>query len=218
LSLAIDLGLGLPMEHALRSCLIALRLAEHAGLDEAERAVVYYVGLLAWVGCHADAYEQAAWFGDDIALKADMFSAELVGARGLGLMVRHLGAGSPPLSRARIAAAFVAHGRKLAEPPGGTHCLVAGRLAVRLGLDQNVYDSLQHVFERWDGKGRPAGLRGEELSLPARIVQLASIGSRSVKRAALRRRPRSCSTDAARSSIPRSLSCSAVRRQRSSAA
>jgi hypothetical protein len=82
LSLAIDLGLGLPMEHALRSCLIALRLAERAGLDEAERAVVYYVGLLAWVGCHADAYEQAAWFGDDIARKADMSPRSWSGSAG----------------------------------------------------------------------------------------------------------------------------------------
>jgi hypothetical protein len=30
------------MEHVLRQCLIALRLAERMGLDEDERAVVYY--------------------------------------------------------------------------------------------------------------------------------------------------------------------------------
>ena len=55
----------------MRQSLIALRLAERLGLDEPTRAVVYYVGLLAWVGCHIDAYEQAKWFGDDMALKAD---------------------------------------------------------------------------------------------------------------------------------------------------
>ena len=37
LSLGIDLGFGQPMEHVLRQCLIALRLAERIGLDE-ERA------------------------------------------------------------------------------------------------------------------------------------------------------------------------------------
>ena len=71
LSLATDLGMGQPMEHVLRQCLIALRLAERLGLDEDEREVVYYSALVAWVGCHVDAYEQAKWFGDDTALKTD---------------------------------------------------------------------------------------------------------------------------------------------------
>ena len=70
LSLGIDLGFGQPMEHVLRQCLIALRLAERIGLDEEERAVVYYTALLINVGCHSDAHEQAKWFGDDIALKS----------------------------------------------------------------------------------------------------------------------------------------------------
>ena len=70
LSLGIDLGFGQPMEHVLRQCLIALRLAERIGLDEQARAVVYYTALLVGVGCHTDAHEQAKWFGDDIALKS----------------------------------------------------------------------------------------------------------------------------------------------------
>src|SRR5439155_13920178 len=70
LSLGVDLGFGQPMEHVLRQCLIALRLAERVGLDEEARAVVYYTALLVNVGCHSDAHEQAKWFGDDIALKA----------------------------------------------------------------------------------------------------------------------------------------------------
>src|SRR5215217_6679016 len=71
ISLGTDLGMGQPMEHVLRQSLIALRLAEQLDLDEPTRGVVYYVSLLAWVGCHVDAYEQAKWFGDDVALKAD---------------------------------------------------------------------------------------------------------------------------------------------------
>ena len=77
LSLGIDLGFGQPMEHVLRQCLIALRLAERLGLDEEERAVVYYTALLINVGCHSDAHEQAKWFGDDIAMKAVKYDHEL---------------------------------------------------------------------------------------------------------------------------------------------
>src|SRR5437763_12159389 len=90
----------------IRACLIALRLAESAALDESEPGVVYYSGLLAWVGCHTDAYEQAKWFGDDIALKAEGMFAD----PGPGFLLTHLGAGKPPLARARIVAAFVSAG------------------------------------------------------------------------------------------------------------
>src|SRR3954454_9656759 len=70
LSLGIDLGFGQPMEHVLRQCLIALRLGERLGLDDDQRAVVYYTALLVIVVCHSDAVEKAKWFGDDIAHKA----------------------------------------------------------------------------------------------------------------------------------------------------
>jgi response regulator RpfG family c-di-GMP phosphodiesterase len=76
LSLGIDLGFGQPMEHVLRQCLIALRLAEGIGLDEQQRAVVYYTALLINVGCHSDAHEQAKWFGDDISVKAIKYDHE----------------------------------------------------------------------------------------------------------------------------------------------
>ena len=69
-------GFGQPMEHVLRQCLIALRLAERIGLDEQGRAVVYYTALLVNVGCHSDAHEQAKWFGDDIALKSGKYDHE----------------------------------------------------------------------------------------------------------------------------------------------
>jgi hypothetical protein len=59
LSLGADLGMGQPMEHAMRQCLIALRLGDRLGLGADERTALYYVSLIAWVGCHVDAYEQA---------------------------------------------------------------------------------------------------------------------------------------------------------------
>ena len=40
LSLGVDLGFGQPMEHVLRQCLIAPRLADHADLEGRDRAAV----------------------------------------------------------------------------------------------------------------------------------------------------------------------------------
>jgi hypothetical protein len=78
-SLATDLGLGQPMEHVLRSWLIAVRLGERLGLGAEAWVPLYYVMVLAWVGCVADSAEVAAWFGDDIALRSDSYRVDLAG-------------------------------------------------------------------------------------------------------------------------------------------
>ena len=176
LSLAADLGMGQPMEHVLRQCLIALRLAERLGVDEAGRQVVYYSALVAWVGCHVDAYEQAKWFGDDTALKTDFRHTDL----GPGLsrplfMARHLGAGRPVTERARLGLAFLGEGRRAAAEMLDNHWTAADALAARLGLSQPVRDCIEQTFERWDGKGVPKGARGEEILVPARLVALADV-------------------------------------------
>ncbi len=176
LSLAADLGMGQPMEHVLRQCLIALRLAERLGVDESEREVVYYTALVAWVGCHVDAYEQAKWFGDDTALKADFRLTDFATAASKPMfMLRHLGTGRPVAERARLGVAFLGEGRRAAETMLDNHWMAADELAARLGLAQRVRDSVEQTFERWDGKGVPKGVRGEEILLAARLVSLADV-------------------------------------------
>ena len=175
LSLAVDLGLGQPMEHLLRSCLIALRLAEEIGLDERERGVVYYVALLGWVGCHADGHEQAVWFGDDIALKADRFPVDMIGGAQARFVLRHVGMGDSVVHRGRLLGSLAGSNRELASAFETTHCSIAGEVAVGLGLGSSVADALLQVFERWDGKGAPSGLGGERIAIASRLVQLALI-------------------------------------------
>ena len=177
-SLASDLGLGQPMGHLVRSCRLGLRVADSVGLSEQQRAVVYYVALLGWVGCHAESHEQAAWFGDDIALKADRYEVDMAGRAGVSFVLRHVGAGGSPLRRARMLPPLIASHGKAAGAFEGTHCLLAGQVAVGLGLGVEVRDALAHVFERWDGKGSPDGLRGEAVAVAARIVQLAGVVER----------------------------------------
>jgi HD-GYP domain-containing protein (c-di-GMP phosphodiesterase class II) len=176
LSLATDLGMGQPMEHVLRQCLISIRLAGRMGLGEADREVVYYTALIAWVGCHVDAYEQAKWFGDDAALKSDFRRVDLGSplARPL-FMLRHLGAGRPATERGRLAVAFLGDGRRAAESMLDNHWIAADGLAARLGLPQPVRDSVEQTFERWDGKGVPKGARGPEIAVHARLVALADV-------------------------------------------
>ena len=46
-------------------------------------------------------------------------------------------------------------------------------LAEHAGLEQPVVDALAHAYERWDGKGFPDGLGGDEIPLAVRVVVVA---------------------------------------------
>ena len=173
LSLGIDLGFGQPMEHVLRQCWIALRLAEHLGLDEDQRSVVYYTALLTNVGCHTDAHEQAKWFGDDIALKADKYNHGLHGVRSAVAGFRRLGAGQPLLQRFRVGLNFALSGHKELNGMIARHSAMARSLAAEVGLPSAVQDAVAASYEQWDGKGWPGELAGEAVPIAARVSQLA---------------------------------------------
>ena len=172
-SLATDLGLGQPVEHVLRSWLIAARLGDRMGLSADERQWLYYVVTLAWVGCVADTPVVASWFGDDIAFRRDGLPVDRAGLPMLGLALRHVGAGSPALHRLRLGAELVLTRGAGVERGLMSHCLTTARMAERLGLGAEVCDPLQQVFTRWDGKGVPSGIAGERIAPLIRLFHIA---------------------------------------------
>jgi HD-GYP domain-containing protein (c-di-GMP phosphodiesterase class II) len=174
-SLGIDLGLGQPMEHVLRSWRIASSLGERIGLDESERVALYYVALLAWVGCVADSYEVATWFGDDIAFRADSYAVDLAGLPMLGFMLRHVGAGAPALHRLRLATTLVATQGRAVQRGLISHCISTAHLAERFGLGADVCEPLKQMFARFDGKGVPQEVRGDQIALSIRLFHVADI-------------------------------------------
>jgi HD-GYP domain-containing protein (c-di-GMP phosphodiesterase class II) len=173
LSLGVDLGFGQPMEHVLRQCLIALRLAERLGLDEEMRASVYYTALLVNVGCHSDAHEQAKWFGDDIALKAAKYEHDIGSPRAAASMIRRIGAGNPPLHRFRVGLEFVLSGRRDVEHMLEQHAALARSLGEQLELPASVLDALGAAYEQWNGRGWPSRKAGDEIPVAARFAQVA---------------------------------------------
>ena len=173
LSLGIDLGFGQPMEHVLRQCLIALRLAEGIGLDEQQRAAVYYTSLLVNVGCHSDAHEQAKWFGDDIAMKAIKYDHEPRSLRMAAAGVRFLGSGHPPLHRFRLGLEFLISGHREVDNMVAHHAAIARTLGEQLGLPAEVLEALDAAYERWDGRGWPGELEGEDVPVASRLAQVA---------------------------------------------
>ena len=175
ISLAIDLGLGQPMEHMLRSSLIATRIAERMGLDAQQRATVYYANLVGWIGCHADSHELSALFGDDIAFRADTYGVDMTGLPFLRLMLSHVGRGLPGWERGIRSAAFLLTARNQVGKLIHSHCSSARVLSDRMGLDRQVGEALAYIFERWDGRGMPNGARGEDIPVEIHIVRLADV-------------------------------------------
>src|SRR3954452_10883245 len=72
LAYATDLATGHSSDFALRSCVLAMRLAEIAGLDENMRRIVYHQARLRYIGCKADTHLLSAAFVDEIALRRDL--------------------------------------------------------------------------------------------------------------------------------------------------
>jgi HD-GYP domain-containing protein (c-di-GMP phosphodiesterase class II) len=172
-SLAADLGLGQPMEHGLRSCLIATRFADELHLAASERASIYWITLLAMVGCTADSFELRETFGDDIALRRGMYDvgpSELAVAR---YFLSRAGSDGGLWRRARAGGGLARTGMRVVTETLVADCEVTGRFAERLGLGKTVSDPLQQKFARWDGKGVPRGLAGEDIALAARVHGVA---------------------------------------------
>jgi HD-GYP domain-containing protein (c-di-GMP phosphodiesterase class II) len=152
---------------------ISLRIAERLGLDEEQRSDVYYSALLVNVGCHADAHEQAKWFGDDIALKATKYEHDMRSLRGAAATLRMIGSGNPPLHRFRVGLEFALGGHREVDAMIHTHSYVARSLASQLGLGEPVQRAVGAAYERWDGKGWPGSVKGMDIPIAARITQFA---------------------------------------------
>jgi len=174
LSLATDLAMGQPLEHGLRTAVLAVRMAQAMGLSEDDQVTVFYTGVLHFAGCTAESEIDAQFFGDELSARPKMMAVAF-GTR-LDLVATAMRVAHPGRARlARVAAmtrsAFggVAEFRKWAA----SHCDVARVLGARMGLSGQIQLALRHLWERWDGKGMPGELQGDQIPLAVRIMQVA---------------------------------------------
>ncbi len=176
LSLATDLGVGQPMEYALRSCVLAVRLGETLGFSESELRGAYYQALLRYIGCNAETYTLAAIVGDELALRADLAAlyngptSEVIGQ--MVRSIRQANEGASPLHLAHMVAQGFLAWPQMKEGSIG-HCQVASRLAARLGFEEPIQHALIQSYERWDGRGIPGAFKGEHIAPAVRVVALA---------------------------------------------
>ena len=176
LSLASDLGVGLSPQHGLRACYIALRIAEQLGLDFEDQKDIVDVALLKNAGCTSWTTQVAAMIrGDEIAARREMLYVREFGdmREVLSWAAKFVGAGAPLPGRVARLADFMVSGRDFMREGFESGAEVACRIGERLGASENARRGLQSLFEQWNGKGMPRGLRGEAIPLISRIVFVA---------------------------------------------
>lgn len=177
LSFALDLTEGAVYGHALRTCLLGMRIAAEAQLPQDQRSGLYFALLLKDIGCSSNAGRMGQIVGDDYrAINADVVDWANPQQPKLSpfkfLWNMFLPASNPV---ERIVGLF----RSGVVPQRSSEEITALRwdrgagIISKLGLGQYAAEAVRGLGERWDGKGYPDRLKGEKIPLPSRICAVA---------------------------------------------
>jgi HD-GYP domain-containing protein (c-di-GMP phosphodiesterase class II) len=174
LSYALDLTGGNPMGHAQRTCLVAMRLGAMYGLTTSDLTSLYYAVLMKDAGCSSNAARMYEIFGnDDLKIKGQIKVIDptnlIEAAR---FVMGNVVPGGSLLAKAMKTLEIGRHLEQFHEVTQ-TRCSRGYQIALTLGLSENAGRCIYSLLERWDGRGHPDGLKGEEIPVLARIANVA---------------------------------------------
>src|SRR5690349_4510599 len=174
LSYALDLTEGEPPGHAVRTCMIGMRLAQELGLGEDERADLFYALLLKDAGCSANSARMAALFAVDDR-HAKRSSKRVDWSRSFTAFLWTLRTVAPGGSwRSRASQLMsIRQETEITRSLMRARCDRGAEIARLLGLREGTAEAIRALDEHWDGHGQPEGLRGDEIPLAGRILCLA---------------------------------------------
>jgi putative nucleotidyltransferase with HDIG domain len=176
LSYALDLTEGRPMGHSVRSCILGMRLAEHIGLSAAERSDLFYSLLLKDAGCSSNASKLFHILAaDEIQAKRDVKLTDWtrVGWESLQYALTHVATGAPFMERVRRLMRVAAKQQQESCELVKIRCERGASIARRMGFPEPVAQAIQSLDEHWNGGGYPDSLRGREIPLYSRIMNLS---------------------------------------------
>ena len=174
LSRALDVAEGEPPGHAVRSCLIGMRLAEALGLDPATCSDLFYALLLKDAGCSANSAHMAALFGADDQV-AKRTSKVVNWARPFDAFLWSLRTVAPGGSLAERTARLraIRNEGQVTRSLMQARCYRGAEIARKLGFSEATAEAIRALDEHWDGRGQPHGLRGTDIPVGGRILCLA---------------------------------------------
>ncbi|MGH9513907.1 MAG: HD-GYP domain-containing protein [Terriglobales bacterium] len=176
LSVALDLTEGQPMGHAIRSCILGMRMADELGLGATDRSNLYYALLLKDSGCSTNAARLHQILGcDEIIAKRevkleDWSKLSLSGARYLW---RNVLPRAPVRHRLKRIVQVALHQRRNNAELIGSRCERGAEIARKIGLTEATAEAIRSLDEHWDGGGYPEGRSGGEISRLAQIMNIS---------------------------------------------
>ena len=175
LSFAIDLTEGAVSGHALRTCILGMRLAKQIGMAPEELATLYPALVLKDVGCSSNAARLCEIVGgDDRRVKHNLKLQDWKQPRqAVGLLWREtLPDRRFPRRVARVLGIGWRRQRHNAQMIA-LRCERGAEITRKLGLSEATAAAIHSLDERWDGAGYPAQLAGEAIPLAARVMAVA---------------------------------------------
>jgi putative nucleotidyltransferase with HDIG domain len=175
MSYALDITEGQPEGHAVRSCLIGMRIADVLGLSLAERSGLFYGLLLKDLGCSSNAAKMCLLFAaDDRTIKRKLKTVNWSKlSDSLRFMHHNMMPEGSPLQRALRTVVLALEGPSAPKKLVQTRCERGAEIARRLGFPELTATAILHLDEHWDGHGQPLGLKGDEISLLGRILGIS---------------------------------------------
>lgn len=171
LSTALDLTEGQLPGHSLRTCYLAMRLADALGLSAVERETLFFASFLKDAGCSSNAAAVTRIFGvDDIALKGRQSTVDRSIIAYAAFAIRNLPASEPLPLRLRRLIRIGLGGRASQRAVEQIRCERGASIARKAGFGEAVAATVHDVHEHWDGGGNPRGLRGQAIDRLARIL------------------------------------------------
>ena len=175
LSFALDLVEGQPEGHTVRSCLVGMRIADRLGLDAESRSALFYALLLKDAGCSSNSSMMSTLFdADDMEAKRKVKTVDWTSLPHAALYTARTA--SPEgslLAKAGKMVRFAVEGQKASRELIRIRCERGADITRLMGFPEETARAIRSLDEHWDGKGRPDGLKGEEIPLSARICGLA---------------------------------------------
>jgi putative nucleotidyltransferase with HDIG domain len=176
LSYALDLTEGQPVGHAMRTCMIGMRLAQQIGLSIEGQADLYYALLLKDVGCSSNSSKLFHILNaDEIRAKRDVKVTDWtkVGWDSLQYALSHVATGKPFLARMENLLTVAARHRQDTHDLIKVRCERGASIVSQLGFSTATADGIHGLDEHWNGGGYPDKLRGMEIPIFARIANLS---------------------------------------------
>jgi HD-GYP domain-containing protein (c-di-GMP phosphodiesterase class II) len=180
LSFALDLTEGAVPGHALRSCVLGMRLATQLQLPRDQRASLYYALLLKDVGCSNNAARlcQIIGGGDERRVKAgvkleDWTRPGRPKPSTLRLLWTSVLPDSGPIQRIAGIVRIGLTQHRNNEEMITLRCDRGAHILRKLGLGDAAAEAVRGLDEHWDGSGYPERRIGDAIPLESRILAVA---------------------------------------------